>query len=100
MGIMTSHLIFSLYYGSLLPPNAPGVGEGLRGVLWIWVIVGVVGVRSRWVGGGDPPRKLKFDECWMVDWYLRWVDDLIVRSRLCAWMTESVTTIGWEPVTP
>ena len=36
----------------------------------------------------------------MVDWYLRWVDDLIVRSRLCAWMTESVTTIGWEPVTP
>ena len=36
----------------------------------------------------------------MVDWYLRWVDDLIVRSRLWAWMTESVTTIGWEPVTP
>ena len=36
----------------------------------------------------------------MVDWYLRWVDDLIVRSRLCAWMTESVTTIGLEPVTP
>ena len=25
------------------------------------------------------PRKLKFDECWMVDWYLRWVDD-----RICA----------------
>ena len=26
----------------------------VRGVVWIWVIVGVVGVRSRWVGGGDP----------------------------------------------
>ena len=26
----------------------------VRGVLWRWVIVGVVGVRSRWVGGGDP----------------------------------------------
>ena len=36
----------------------------------------------------------------MVDWYLRWVDDLIVRSRLGAWMTESVATIGWEAVTP
>ena len=34
--------------------NEEGVGEGLRGVLWRWVIVGVVGVRSRWVGGGDP----------------------------------------------
>ena len=64
------------------------------------MIVGVVGVRSRWVGDGDPPRKLNFVECWMVDWYLRWVDDLIVRSRLCAWMTESVTNVGWEPVTP
>ena len=51
---MTSRLIFSLYYRSLLPPNEEGAGEGLRGVLWIWVIVGVVGVRSRWVGGGDP----------------------------------------------
>ena len=29
-------------------------------------IVGVVGVRSRWVGAGDPPRKFKFVECWMV----------------------------------
>ena len=66
------------------------------------MIVGVVGVRSRWVGGGDPLENgnLNFVECWMVDWYLRWVDDLIVRSRLWAWMTESVTTIGWEPVTP
>ena len=54
VGILTSHLIFSLYYRSYVPPNAPGVGEGLRGVLWRWVIVGVVGVRSRWVGGGDP----------------------------------------------
>ena len=36
----------------------------------------------------------------MVDWYLRWVDDLIVRSRLCAWMIESVTNVGWEAVTP
>ena len=43
-------LILSL----LLPPNEEWVGEGLRGVLWRWVIVGVVGVRSRWVGGGDP----------------------------------------------
>ena len=62
-------------------------------------MVGVVGVRSRWVGGGDPPRKLKFDECWMVDWYLVWVDDLMMWGRLCAWMTESVTKIGWEVVT-
>ena len=31
---------------------------------------------------------------------LRWVDDRIVRSCLCAWMTESVATIGWEAVTP
>ena len=72
----------------------------VRGVLWRWVIVGVVGVRSRWVGGGDPLEIWNFDECWMVDWYLRWVDDRIVWSRLCAWMTESVTTIGWEAVTP
>ena len=43
--------------------NEEGVGEGLRGVLWRWVIVGVVGVRSRWVGGGDPRRKLKFVGC-------------------------------------
>ena len=35
-------------------PNEEGVGEGVRGVVWIWVIVGVVGVRSQWVGGGDP----------------------------------------------
>ena len=64
------------------------------------MIVGVVGVRSRWVGGGEPPRKLKFVECWMVDWCLAWVDDGMGRSLLCAWMTESVATIGWEPVTP
>ena len=32
---MTSHLILSLYYRSPVPPNAPGVGEGLRGVVWI-----------------------------------------------------------------
>ena len=64
------------------------------------MIVGVVGVRSRWVGGGDPLEIWNFDECCMVDWYLRWVDDRIVRSRLCAWMTESVATIGWEAVTP
>ena len=54
VGIMTSHLLLSLYYRSLLPPNEEGVGESLRGVLWRWVIVGVVGVRSQWVGGGDP----------------------------------------------
>ena len=64
------------------------------------MIVGVVGVRSQWVGGGDPLEIWNFVECWMVDWYLRWVDDRIVRSRLCAWMIESVTTIGWEAVTP
>ena len=53
----------------------------------------VVGVRSQWVGGGDPPpRKLKCVECWMVDWYLRWVDDRMVRSLLCAWMIEYVAT--------
>ena len=32
---MTSHLVLSLYYRSHVPPNAPGVGEGLRGVVWI-----------------------------------------------------------------
>ena len=36
----------------------------------------------------------------MVDWYLRWVDDRMMWGRLCAWMTESVTSVGWEPVTP
>ena len=29
-------LILSLTF----TPNAPGVGEGLRGVVWIWVIAG------------------------------------------------------------
>ena len=53
-----------------------------------------------WVGGGDPLRKLKFDECWMVDWYLWWVDDGMMWGRLCAWMIESVTNVGWEAVTP
>ena len=67
MGIMTSHLIFSLYYRSYLHQMHQGVGEGLRGVVWIWVIVGVVGVHSRWVGGGDPPRKLKFEFCRVLD---------------------------------
>ena len=49
---VTAHifLILSLTF----TPNEEGVGEGLRGVLWRWVIVGVVGVRSQWVGGGDP----------------------------------------------
>ena len=36
----------------------------------------------------------------MVDWCLAWVDDGMVRSLLCAWMIESVTNVGWEPVTP
>ena len=36
----------------------------------------------------------------MVDWYLRCVDDGMMWGRLCAWMTESVATIGWEAVTP
>ena len=54
MGFMTSQLIFSLYYRSHVPPIQEGVGERLRGVVWIWVIVGVVGVCSQWVGGGDP----------------------------------------------
>ena len=40
--------------------NEEGIGEGLRGVLWRWVVVGVVGVCSRWLGAGDLPRKLKF----------------------------------------
>ena len=32
------------------------------------MIVGVVGMRSRWVGGGDPPpRKLKFEFCPVLD---------------------------------
>ena len=35
----------------------------------------------------------------MVDWYLWWVDDRMMWGRLCAWMTESVSTIGWEAVT-
>ena len=30
---MTSRLILSLYYRSPVPPNPPGVGEGVRGVL-------------------------------------------------------------------
>ena len=46
------------------------------------------------------PRNLNFDECWMVDWYLRWVDDRMMWGRLCAWMIESVTNVGWEAVTP
>ena len=54
VGFMTSQLIFSLYYRSHVPPIQEGVGEGVRGVVWIWVIVGVVGVCSQWVGGGDP----------------------------------------------
>ena len=49
---VTPHIILIL--SLIFAPNAPGVGEGLRGVVWIWVIVGVVGVRSQWVGGGDP----------------------------------------------
>ena len=36
----------------------------------------------------------------MVDWYLVWVDDLMMWGRLCGWMIESVATIGWEAVTP
>ena len=52
------------------------------------------------VGGGDPFEIWNFDECWMVDWYFRWVDDRMMWGRLCAWMTESVATIGWEAVTP
>ena len=35
----------------------------------------------------------------MVDWYLRCVDDRMMWGRLCAWMTESVTNVGWEAVT-
>ena len=54
VGFMTSQLIFSLYYRSHVPPIQEGVGEGVRGVVWIWVIVDVVGVCSQWVGGGDP----------------------------------------------
>ena len=50
---------------------------------------------GRWL----PLRNLNFDECWMVDWYLRCVDDRMMWGRLCAWMIESVATIGWEAVT-
>ena len=35
----------------------------------------------------------------MVDWYLRCVDDRMMWDRLCAWMIESVTNVGWEAVT-
>ena len=42
------------------------------------MIVGVVGVRSRWVGGGDPPRKLKFEFCRVLDGGLVF--------EVCAWM--------------
>ena len=49
---VTAHIFLIL--SLTLTQNARGVGEGLRGVLWRWVLVGVVGVRSRWVGGGDP----------------------------------------------
>ena len=48
----TAHIFLIL---SLTCTSKSGrVGEGLRDVVWIWVIVGVVGVRSQWVGGGDP----------------------------------------------
>ena len=30
----------TIYYRSPVPPNTPGVGESLRGVVWICVIVG------------------------------------------------------------
>ena len=49
---VTPHIILIL--SLTLTQNARGVGEGLRGVLRRWVLVGVVGVRSRWVGAGDP----------------------------------------------
>ena len=50
VGIMTSHLLLSLTFYLQMRKGRRTV----RGVLWIWVIVGVVSVRSRWVGGGDP----------------------------------------------
>ena len=46
---VTPHIIAHMYL-----QMSGGVGERLRCVLWRWVLVGVVGVRSRWVGGGDP----------------------------------------------
>ena len=49
---VTAHIFLILSLTFTL--NEEGVGEGLWGVLSRWVIVGVVGVRSRWVGGGDP----------------------------------------------
>ena len=49
---VTAHIFLILSLTFTL--NEEGVGEGLRGVLWRWVIVGVVGARSQWVGGGDP----------------------------------------------
>ena len=50
---VTAH-IFLILSLTLTQNERGGVGERLRGVLWRWVIVGVVGVRSQWVGGGDP----------------------------------------------
>ena len=50
---------------------AGGVGERLRGVLWRWVLVGVVGVRSQWVGGGDPLENWNLIIGWaMADSYV------------------------------
>ena len=49
---MTSHLVLSLYYRSHVPPNAPGVGEGLRGVVWILSAKSARCTGRRRVGGG------------------------------------------------
>ena len=45
---VTPYIIAHMY------PKCTRGRRTVRGVLWRWVIVGVVGVRSRWVGGGDP----------------------------------------------
>ena len=51
---VTAHIFLILSLTLTQNARGGGVGERLRGVVWIWVIVGVVGVRSQWVGGGDP----------------------------------------------
>ena len=72
VGIMTSHLIFSLYYRSLLPPNAPGVGEEcevycgycrrtVRVVLWI---LSANSARLGWrYDDDDDDGRLRFARC-------------------------------------
>ena len=59
------------------------------------MIVGVVGVRSRWVGGGDPLENSNLKIGWArADSYVYDLGMVV----WCAWMTKCVSKIGWEAV--